>query len=214
MKRVADPGADRRAAVLADDLGHGLRADQVVQDRRAGLLVEHRRRRPWPWWCEPESRSPCSSTRNTRSASPSKARPTSAPISSTRACRSPLVLGLDRVGGVVRERAVELAVEDLEVERQPSNTAGHDEAAHAVGGVGHDLQRLQHRQVDERADVVGERRRAGRCVVTVPGRSAAAGTPAAASSPDLGEAGVLADRPGAGEAELDAVVLRPGCARR
>ena len=60
--------------------------------------------------------SPVSSTRKTRSASPSKARPRSAPVSSTRAWRSSLVLGLDRVGRMVRERAVELAEQDLHVE--------------------------------------------------------------------------------------------------
>ena len=32
-ERVADTRAHRDAAVLADDLGHGLRADEVVQDR-------------------------------------------------------------------------------------------------------------------------------------------------------------------------------------
>ena len=35
-----------------------------------------------------------------------------------------------------------------------------DQAAHAVGGVGHDLQRVERGDVDERADVGGERRRA------------------------------------------------------
>ena len=37
-ERVADRRADRRAAVLADDLGHRLRADQVVHDRLARVL--------------------------------------------------------------------------------------------------------------------------------------------------------------------------------
>ena len=68
-----------------------------------------------------------------------------------------LVGRLDGVGRVVRERAVELAVHDLEVERAArSNTFGTIEAAHAVGGVGHDLQGLEQRPVDERHDVVGE----------------------------------------------------------
>ena len=50
-----------------------------------------------------------------------------------------LVGRLHRVGRVVRERAVELAVHDLEVERQPLEHLRHDQPAHAVGRVGHDL---------------------------------------------------------------------------
>ena len=42
------------AAVLGDDLGDGLGADQVVQDRGAGLLLEHRRRRRCAVVVEPE----------------------------------------------------------------------------------------------------------------------------------------------------------------
>ncbi len=37
---VADPGADGDAAVLADDLRHARRRDQVVDDRAAGVLGE------------------------------------------------------------------------------------------------------------------------------------------------------------------------------
>ena len=55
------------------------------------------------------------------------------------------VLGLDRVGRVVRERAVELARRGRSsVERQALEHRRDDEAAHAVGGVGHDPQRPQH----------------------------------------------------------------------
>ena len=117
------------------------------------------------------------------------------------------VLGLDRVGGVVRERAVELAVQDLEVERQAVEHGGHDEAAHAVGGVGDDLQRPQGDDVDERADVGGE---VGEQVDAADRRPPAAGglEPGGGHGLDLAEAGVLADRLGAGEAQLDAVVLR------
>ena len=54
---------------------------------------------------------------------------------------------------MVRERAVELAVEDPQVEGQAVEHARHDEPAHAVGRVGHDAQRPQHRRVDEAPDV-------------------------------------------------------------
>ena len=67
------------------------------------------------------------------------------------------VLGLDRVGGMVRERAVELAVQHRERERQPLEDLRDDEPAHAVGGVGDDGERPQHRGVDERPHVVAER---------------------------------------------------------
>ncbi len=80
----------------------------------------------------------------------------SAPVSSTRRLQVDQVLGLDRVGGVVRERAVELREQDLEVEGQLREHAGDDEAAHAVGGVGDDLERPQRREVDEATHVVGE----------------------------------------------------------
>jgi hypothetical protein len=51
-----------------------------------------------------------------------------------------LVLGLDRVGRMVREGAVELAVHDLDVEGQALEDLGGHVTAHAVGRVGHDLQ--------------------------------------------------------------------------
>ena len=49
------------------------------------------------------------------------------------------VLGLDGVGRMVGEGAVQLAEEDLEMERQAGEHRGHHQAAHAVGGVGDDL---------------------------------------------------------------------------
>ena len=41
-ERVSDPGAHCGAATLRNDLRHRLRADQVVKDRRAGILDEDR----------------------------------------------------------------------------------------------------------------------------------------------------------------------------
>ena len=64
------------------------------------------------------------------------------------------VLGLDGVGRMVGEGAVELAEEDRDLEGQRSNTSGHHQPAHAVGGVGHHPERAQRADVDERADVV------------------------------------------------------------
>ena len=56
------------------------------------------------------------------------------------------------------------------------------------------------------------------CSVRVPHVDAGADRPpsstGSATALHLGEAGVDADRTGPGEAQLDAVVLRPGCATR
>ena len=74
---------------------------------------------------------------------------------------------------------------------------GHDEAAHAVRGVGDDDERLQtHRQVDERADVIAERLE--QVEVLDLARDLAARRDARRDHLlDLGEAGLLADRRGA-----------------
>ena len=95
---------------------------------------------------EPDSPTPVSSTTNTRSASPSNASPTSKPPATHPGPQVALVGRLQRVGGVVGERAVELAVHHLELDRrQALEHRRHDEAAHAVGGVGDDPQRAQRR---------------------------------------------------------------------
>ena len=124
------------------------------------------------------------------------------------------VLGLDRIGGVVRERAVELAVEDRQRERQAFE---HLRARRArpcrwrcrrrpLSGCSTD-------DVDERPHVLAERRRAGRRCSTLPGDLAARRHARRDHLLDLREAGLLADRRGAGAAQLDAVVLRGVVAR-
>ena len=65
------------------------------------------------------------------------------------------VLRLDGVGRMVGEVAVELGVEDLDLERQSLEHLRGHQPAHAVGRVGHHLQRAQDGGVDEGADVVG-----------------------------------------------------------
>ena len=98
-----------------------------------------------------------SSTRNTRSASPSNASPTSAPCSSTAAFRSCWFVGIDRIGRVVRERAVEVGEQMVQGHRQPLHDGGHDEPAHAVGRVGDDGERTHGADVDERQHVLDVR---------------------------------------------------------
>jgi hypothetical protein len=123
-----------------------------------------------------------------------------------------LVLGLDRIRRVVRERPVELAEHDLEVERKRLEHRRDDQAAHPVGGVGNHLERLEHRHVDERTDVIGELgeqipfgHRAGRA-----DRSDAGGGEVA----DGEQPRLLADGTCSRQAELDAVVLRRVVRRR
>ena len=57
---------------------------------------------------DPLTSSARSSTRNTRSASPSNAIPDIRAVLEDRRLQVALVLGVDRIGRVVRERAVEL----------------------------------------------------------------------------------------------------------
>ena len=78
-----------------------------------------------------------------------------ADVAATRA-EVALVLGLDRVGGMVRERAVELGVQQIELDGKLLEHARDDEAAHAVRGVGDDLHRTQRADVDERVHMRDE----------------------------------------------------------
>ena len=106
---------------------------------------------------EPLRPLPASSTTNTRSASPSKARPEVEPAGDHPGPQVALVGGLQRIGRVVRERAVEFGVHHLELDAgQSLEHRGHDEATHAVGGVGDDPHRADVGRIDEAHDVIGE----------------------------------------------------------
>ena len=194
--------------------GTALRADQVVHDRLARVLRSRMPLATIAVVVEPLTGWPRSSTRNTRSASPSNARPTSAPPSSDRALQVLEVLDLDRVGRVVRERAVELAEQDRERRtagrRTPSARRGHPcrwrcrrrPAAAAA----------RRRSTNERTcvgELVEQVAAARPCPATSPRRV----TPDATISLICDEPGLLADRRGAGPAQLDAVVLRRVVAR-
>ena len=155
-ERVADPRAHRHAAVLADHLGQRARADEVVHDRLAGMPVEDAGRddrgrggaaHRLPGVVDEEHAVGVAVERE----------PDVGAEVEHRALEVLEVLELDRVGGMVRERAVELAVQHGERERQPLEHLGHDEPAHAVGRVGDDGERPQHRRVDERPHVIAER---------------------------------------------------------
>ena len=77
---VPDARAHRRAATLGDQLRHRARGDQVVDHRRADLSASSRAATR-AVTADGETGSPCSSTTKQRSASPSNARPMSAPVS-------------------------------------------------------------------------------------------------------------------------------------
>ena len=156
-ERMADLRAHRHSAVLADHLGNGARADQVVQDRRSGIGAQRRRRQH-----RGGGRTGQPGSRLVDDEHPvGIAVEREAEVEATRHDPRPhvaLVGGLQRVGGVVRERAVELRVHHLELDRlQPFEHRRDDEPAHPVGGVGDDTQRPQRRLIDERHDMVDER---------------------------------------------------------
>ena len=196
--------------VLADDLGHGLRADQVVDDRLARVLGSRiavgddrgggRARTP----AAPGRRRGTRGRRRRRRRGRRRRR--------RRAPRAggPEVLELDRVGRVVRERAVELAEQDRRGRtagrRTPPGTTRPPMplAVSATTRSG-----AQRRDVDEGADV--RRRTSAQQVALLdparrprPARAGPSATVALISA----QPGVLADRRGAGPAQLDAVVLR------
>ena len=129
-----------------------------------------------------------------------------------------LVGGLDGIGRVVRERAVELAVHHLELDLgQALEDLGHDEAAHAVGGVGHDLAAGATASGSMNDTTWSAKSSSRSCVVSRPGRWRPAGRRAVehgvGDGLDVGQARVRAHRPRPGQAQLDAVVLR-GVVRR
>ena len=91
--------------------------------------------------------------------------------------------------------------------RQAVEHGGHDQPAHPVGCIGHHLERPEGGDVDEGPNVVGEGSEQVKGLE--PAGGAVGGRHARARHRlDLGQAAVLADGSGAGQAELHAVVLR------
>ncbi len=124
------------------------------------------------------------------------------------------VLRVERVGLVVGEGAVQLEVHRDELDRQAVEDGRHGVAAHAVAGVHRDLERADRGEVDEAEQVVGVAAQGvllgEHARLHALGRDrdgVVLGGPGLDQLADLGQAGVLADRGGAGPAQLDAVVL-------
>ena len=191
--------------MLPHDLGHGLGADQVVDDGGPGVSLEHHGGDHGRDGRAGERLGPLVDQEH----------PVGVTVEGQAHVGAGLehpglevleVLGLDGVGGVVGERPVQLGIQELEVEGQAREHPRHHQPAHAVGHVGHHPQGAQHREVDEGADVVGEG------VENVPGADAApASVGRRRTAPghrglDLPQAGVLAHGAGAGQAQLDPVV--------
>ncbi len=121
-----------------------------------------------------------------------------------------LVRRLERIGGVVRERAVEFGVHHLEFDsREPLHHRWDHETTHAVGGVGDDLHLADVGRIDEGQHMVGEAAEQ----VLLGARATLGRGPRCPPVEDvlshplhLGETGVDTDRTGPRQAELDAVV--------
>ncbi|KAG1649262.1 hypothetical protein GQR58_029159 [Nymphon striatum] len=80
------------------------------------------------------------------------------------------VLGLNWIGWVIWECAVEFRIQMIDLERQVCESGWRHEPTHAVGGVDDNLERAQRGDVDEAVQVlyevvknVGARERSGRC---------------------------------------------------
>ena len=149
---------------------------------------------------------PCSSTTNTRSASPSKAKPMSAPTSRTRAHRSRWFSGWSGSAGWFGNRPSSSSYMISRSNGQHLEHRGDHQAAHAVGGVGHHLQRLEDRRCRRTSGRGRRRRRAGRRWCGRPWWRRP-GRPVRASSRTSARPESSAHGAGAGQAELDAVVL-------
>ena len=153
---VAHLGAHRRAAALAHDLGHRLRADAVVEDRGAGLLVEHAgrddRRGGRARQRLRRSRRRGTPGRRRRRRRGRRRRPPRAPAPGGRA-GSPA--GSDRRGGSGRCRRARRRAPRGRSGR-PANTAGTTRPPMPLAVSATTLSGRRAPTVDERADVVGE----------------------------------------------------------
>ena len=208
---VSNPGANGDAAPLGDHLRHRLRDDQIVNDRRTGVFAQHG---------GGDDRRRCR-TRQTLALLVDQKHAVGiavegqAHISTHLEHPGPevgLILGLQRVGGVVGEAAVELAVHHLQLRVEALERCGHDQATHAVGNVGDHREGAEAVDVDEAAHVVnkllehvGGRHQTGLAHGLEVGASVVANPIEAAVEPQ-------GTRPGA--TELDAVVSRRIVRRR
>ena len=105
---------------------------------------------------------------------------------------------------MVGKRAVQLRVEQVQLEGQTCEDGRHDQAAHAVSRVSHHPKGPQGLHVDERPDVVGKGGQQGPAGGRATTRAVV--EPSGHLSGHLGQPRVVADRTGTGQAEFHAVV--------
>ena len=201
--RVADPGPYGPSAVLGDHLGYRPGADQVVEHRGPWLALEH-----------PTGHQGGGRRSGDRAGSlVNQEYPVGIAVKGQTHIGAHVqhpglqvaeVLRLDRIGRMVGERAVQLWVQQVQLEGQACEDGGHDQAAHTVSRVSYHPEGPQGLHVDEGPDVVGK----GGQQVQAGGRATtrALVEPAGHIGGHLGQPRVIADRAGTGQAELHAVV--------
>ena len=135
------------------DLRHGPRADQVVDDLRARLTVQHRRGDERREHRAAHVLGPLVHQEHAIRVPVERHAHVRAVLEDGR-LQVALVRGVDRIGRMVRERPVELGVEVMQRDGQPLHHRRHDEAAHAVRGVDRDRQRTHPIHVGERQHVI------------------------------------------------------------
>ena len=182
-ERMADAGPHGCSAELAHQLGHRLRADQVVDD--GPILGRRVIREPFEDRARDERRRQRSAHRlraivdEEHSIGVAVERePDVCALVDDRGLQVTEVLRLDGIGRMVGEGAVELAEEDRRAEWQAFEDRGHDEPTDAVRRVRDDAKRRERRHVDERVDVrdeLGEQI----TLLDAPGVSASSSRPAA-----------------------------------
>ena len=143
-----------RAAHLGHDLGHHVRADEVVEDRLARVLGQHgrghERRRQ-----RTRHRLGLLVDEEDAVGVPVEGQADVGALLEHRRLQIDQVLGLDRVGRVVREGAVELGEEDLDVNGSRSKTIGTTSPPMPLAVSATTLSGRSDAEVDEGPHVVG-----------------------------------------------------------
>ena len=202
---VAHAGAHRLAALGLHQFAYGLGGDQVVDDRRARLLVQ----------VALGDHGADGGGRNGLAQLVHDEAAVCVAVEGDAEVRALVhgellqihqVLRIQRIGLVVREVAVELEVEVEDLQRVLLQHGGNGQPAHAVARVHRDLQGVdvQRHQVVQVFGVAFQHVLGG----IGAGLAVVGGDALDQFVRDAVQAGILPHRAGAGAAELDAVILR------
>src|SRR5487761_1412885 len=194
---VTDPGPDRAAAVLADDLDSGGAGDDVVNDHGAGVAGQfaggdqaddRRGRDRFAVFVDEEAAVGVAV----------EGQPEVGAGFADLGLAVGQVGWFQRVGFVVGEGAVQFEVQRDDLDGQPGEHLGHHVPGHTVPGIGDDLEWPDAVERDEGPQVLdvaaGQILASDRSLCRCRCGDVAGFQPGA----DLGQAGVLADRGGAG----------------